>query len=293
MKKFRIIWLGFTAVVLVIFTVYRLNEIRITDSSGAKITCDTDMLTVSIKDGEDVLLRGITAADKKDGDVTDSVIVEKISNFYENGKRTVTYAAFDSDNHIAKFERDIVYTDYIPTRFELTDSLRFRTGQTMDLNKIIRATDCLDGDLTNKVKVQMDGNINNRMPGRYDIVYQVANSAGAVTYLPVSVEVYQSDNWDTKLLLDKYLLYYDGSEPDYKALLRSLKIGNTEYAFEDNIEQAPDEEEDAEETVKLSRDRVKILSQVNPAKPGVYPVYLTYTSDRYNATEMVIVVVEE
>lgn len=288
MKKFRIVWLAFVTAVLLIFTLYRINEIRITDSSGPVITCDTDILSVSIADGEDVLLQGVTAKDKKDGDVTDSLIVEKISNFYDNGKRTVTYAAFDSDNHIAKRERDIIYTDYTPVRFSLTGSLRFRTGEEMNLSQVIRAMDCIDGDLSNKVKVQMDGNINNRMPGRYHVEYQVTNSAGAVAYLPVEVEVYQADNWDAKLILDKYLMYYDGSEPDYKALLHSVKIGNTEIPFEGegtaNAENGQEEE--------ISRDRVEVVSQVNPNEPGVYPVYLTYSSDRYDTTEMVIVVVE-
>lgn len=300
MKKFRIMWLVFSAAVLVVFTLYRVNEIRITDSSGPKITCESGMLVVSIEDGEEALLQGITATDKKDGDVTDSVIVEKISNFYEDGKRIVTYAAFDSDNHIAKYEREIKYTDYTPTRFSLTGSLRFRTGETMDLGAIIRAKDCIDGDLSNKVKVQMDSNINNRMPGRYNIEYQVTNSAGAVAYLPVSVEVYQADGWDAKLQLSEYLLYYDGSEPDYKSLLRSLKIGNTEYPFEDTAGNQPANptEEPTDETVEepvtmISKDSVEVISQVDPGKPGAYPVYLVYSGDRYRATEMVIVVVEE
>lgn len=288
MKKFRIIWLAFSAAILVIFTVYRLNEIRITDSSGPQIICDTEMLTVSIEDGEEVLLQGITATDKKDGDVTDSIIVEKISNFYDNGKRTVTYAAFDSDNHIAKFERDITYTDYRPARFSLTGSLRFRTGQALKLNEIIRANDCLDGDLTNKVKLQMDGDINNRTPGHYDIEYSVTNSAGDVTYLPVSIEVYQADSWEAQLVLSDYLLYYDGNAPDYKSLLRSVRVGNMEYPFEGTVE--IDEED---ETTVLSKRNVEVVSQVNPKVPGTYPVYLTYKGEKYTATEMVIVVVEE
>lgn len=295
MKKFRIIWLIFTVTIVLVFGAYRINEIRITDSSGPKITCAADMLTVSIEDGEDVLLQGVTAVDKKDGDVTKSVIVEKISNFFDGGKRTVTYAAFDSDNHIAKLERDITYTDYHSPKFSLTGPLRFRTGEALRLNEIVRAKDCLDGDLSNKVKLQMDSDINNRTPGRYAIEYSVTNSAGDVAYLPVSIEVYQADSWDAKLVLSEYLLYYNGSEPDYKSLLRCLKVGNTEYPFEGVEVPKPEEVpgEEAPEITVLPKSSVEIISQVNTKVPGVYPVYLTYRGERYNATEMVYVVVEE
>ena len=136
MKRFRKIWLFFVALMLLMFGAYRGMQMLKTDSSGPVISSGNDKITVSIHDGEDVLLKGITASDKKDGDVTSSLLVESISNFYE-GTRTVTYAAFDSDNHISKVQRELTYTYYTSPRFELTGSLRFRAGEQVNIDTIV------------------------------------------------------------------------------------------------------------------------------------------------------------
>lgn len=232
MKKFRIAWIGIVVLVTVFFAAYRVNEIRKTDSSGPVFSCDEEELKVSIKDEDDVLLQGITASDRKDGDVTDSVLVEKLSNFYGDGKRIVTYAAFDSDNHITEMEREITYTDYIRPRFELNGSLRFRAGETINVDQIIKASDCLDGDISNKVKILLDDVINNRVTGFYKIQYEVSNSAGDTVTLPVEVEIYEATSNEVELNLDKYLVYYDGTDINYKDYLKSVRVGSLEIPFE-------------------------------------------------------------
>ncbi|MCD7946043.1 MAG: DUF5011 domain-containing protein [Clostridiales bacterium] len=79
---------------------------------GPVISVPDETLTVSIEDGEDTLLQGVTAQDGRDGDVTSSVLVESISNFYGDEKRLVTFAAFDSDGNVTKATRAIQYSDY-------------------------------------------------------------------------------------------------------------------------------------------------------------------------------------
>lgn len=232
MKKFRIAWIGIVVLITVLFVAYRVNEIRKTDSSGPVFSCDEAELKVSIKDEEEVLLQGITASDRKDGDVTDSILVEKLSNFYGDGKRIVTYAAFDSDNHITEMEREITYTDYIRPRFELNGSLRFRAGETVNVDQIIKASDCLDGDISNKVKILLDDVINNRVTGFYKIQYEVSNSAGDTVTLPVEVEIYEAASNEVELNLDKYLVYYDGTDINYKDYLKSVRVGSLEIPFE-------------------------------------------------------------
>lgn len=232
MKKLRIFWAVVVVLVAAAFTAYRIIEIQKEDSSGPVFSCDQTELEVSIQDGDDVLLQGITAQDKKDGDVTSSVLVEKISNFYGDYRRLVTYAAFDSDDHVTEMEREIYYTDYTKPRFALNGSLRFKAGEKINIDQIVTATDCLDGDLSRKVKIQMDGTINNRLTGFYDIVYQVTNSAGDSVSLPIRIEVYQQVANEVEMNLKQYLVYYDGEDIDYKDYLKSIKIGNLEYPFE-------------------------------------------------------------
>lgn len=61
---------------------------------------------VSYEEGmdEELLLQGVTAVDAKDGDVSDSLLVEKIAG--TNGKEViVTYVARDSSNNVGKASR--------------------------------------------------------------------------------------------------------------------------------------------------------------------------------------------
>lgn len=320
MKKFRKIWLGIVIVLVLLFVGYRILETMKTDSSGPVISVEGEKLKVSIQDGEDVLLEGITATDKKDGDVTSSVIVENISGFYGDNLRTVTYAAFDSDNHISKAQRELSYTDYTSPRFELTGSLRFRAGESINIDQIVSASDCLDGDLSNKIKIRMDTTINNRVTGFYRIEYEVTNSAGDLTVLPIDIEIYEPYNNEVELNLDRYLVYYTGEPIDYGELLKSVRAGNLEYAFEgveltqpimtgeeaENTEEVQGTEEEAAEEAEneqpemtstvIPRSRVRIDAQVDTSKPGVYPVYYYYTEEHETYTseakEVLYVVVE-
>ena len=207
MKKFRKAWRALVCLILVMFIGYRIYEMIKTDSSGPVITIDKTRMEVSIYDDESLLLKGITADDKKDGDVTSSVIVENISNFYEDNVRVVTYAAFDSDNHISKEEREMVYTDYTSPRFELNGSLRFRAGESINIDKIVKAWDCLDGEISNKIKIRMETAINNRLTGFYHLEYVVTNSAGDTVSLPIDIEIYEPFNHEVELNLDRYLVY--------------------------------------------------------------------------------------
>lgn len=288
MQKFRKLWFTLVAAIIILFLAYQIIQTMKQDSSGPKFTCDQDTITVSIEDGEDVLLEGITAKDKKDGDVTDSILVEKLSGLYDGNKRTVTYVAFDSDDHISKMEREVVYTDYESPKFTLSGSLRFRAGETVNIDKIVEVQDCIDGDLSNKVKIMMDSTINNRLTGVYDIVYEVSNSAGDTVKLPVKVEIYESSRNEIELNLSQYLVYYEGKEIDYKSYLKSVKSGSIEYFFE-GVSGA--EGEDG----SIPKNRVTVQSEVNEHVPGVYPVYFyyeNYGSIYTEGTEVMYVVVQ-
>lgn len=315
MKKFRKLWLLTVIIVTLLFAIYCILEYLKTDTGGPVISGGGDHIKVSIKDGDEVLLQGITATDTKDGDVTDSLIVEKISNFYDDDHRTVTFAAFDSDNHISKVEREISYKDYTGPRFELSGSLRFRAGETVNIDKIVSAEDCLDGDLSSKIKIRMDTAINNRMTGFYQVEYVVTNSAGDTEILPIEVEIYEPVNNEVELNLDRYLIYCTGREPEYTDFLVNIRKGNLEYAFEgteaaENLttevivegEEAEEteDEDDAEETETdskiIPKSRIRVESLVDTSQPGIYPVYYHYTEehDNYTATakEVLYVVVE-
>lgn len=53
------------------------------DGKGPEITMDNSEISASIHAEESELLAGVTAYDKKDGDVTSSLAVEHISNLWK------------------------------------------------------------------------------------------------------------------------------------------------------------------------------------------------------------------
>ena len=183
-------------------------------------------IAVSIEGGEAALLEGVTAYDEKDGDVTDSIVIESVSRF-ANGKRTVTYAAFDKDNHVSKASREITYTDYTAPKFSSKEGYRFPVGAKSVIDTM-NAQDCIDGNITKLIKASSGFYVNTSYAGTYSFQYQVANSAGDVEYLPVTVEIY--DPSDSKVInfdLKEYVVYtqvgksinarsyLDVEEPDY------------------------------------------------------------------------------
>ena len=53
---------------------------------------------------ESLLMEGVSASDDRDGDVSESLLIEKISTTSQ-GDVIVTYAAMDSSNNVAKASR--------------------------------------------------------------------------------------------------------------------------------------------------------------------------------------------
>lgn len=295
MRRFRRIWLVCVALVTALFGVYRIREYMTADNSIPVFHCTEDTLEISVSDGQEALLQGLTASDRKDGDLTGDILVEKMSNFYGEGQRVVTYVVFDSDGNIARFEREITYRDYHSPRFSLQKSLRYATGEKIDLYEFITATDCLDGDLSNKITLQMDSNINNRTAGVYRIEYSVVNSAGDTVYLPVDLEVYQYRVGMAELSVSDYLLYYEGKTPDYASMITLVTIGTTELKVVDDRNVVKDDDTDSvlEKPTVAYLSNVTVQSMVNPNVAGVYPVYLIYNDGIYEGTQVILVVVEE
>ena len=119
MKRLRTLSITLFIASLILFGInyYRMNIVE--DKTGPVVNIEDSFVQVSVKDNENALLKGLTATDATDGDVTSSVIVESISPFTGTGRRIVNYAAFDSDNHVTHARRELVYTDYRSSQFRL------------------------------------------------------------------------------------------------------------------------------------------------------------------------------
>ena len=287
MRKFRVIWLCLFAAVGITFSACVIFQNVYGKDGGPVIFYPEGVLEISVQNGEEALLQGVTAKDDKDGDVTGSILVEKLSGFDGENRREVTYAAFDSDGNVTKATREIVYTDYTPIRFQLNHSLRYRTGETINLSELVGASDSLDGDLSDKVKVKLESGLSTRTSGVYRIQFSVTNSACDTRILDTELEVYDAAMNEAVVNLTTYLIYYEDGKPDYYSYLDSVIVGGIHYNFQNgkNIATGTDGS-------TLSRSSLQIRSNVDPSTPGVYPVYLIYQDDAYQGMAQLMVVVE-
>ncbi len=80
------------------------------DRKGPEIELPADG-DVTYEEGSDTapLLEGVTATDEKDGDVTDSLVIENIFPNNDHTSASVVYAAKDSHNNVSKATRRVNY----------------------------------------------------------------------------------------------------------------------------------------------------------------------------------------
>lgn len=257
------------------------------DQSGPEIQMDQQEIQVSIAADDAALLQGVTATDRKDGDVTDSLVVESISNFIEKGRRKVSIVAFDSDNHITRAEREIVYTDYTSPVFTLDSPLRFSIDAE-NLTEGLHAQDCLDGDITNKIQMSFQDSYSYGTAGQYQVNYSVANSAGDVKNLPVTVEFYDpsQESQIPSLTLNQYLINLSVGEGfDPWGYLDSVTVNHYQYVKEEDGILHGSTEEDI-----LDPSAVQIENPVDVNTPGVYEVvYSVYDEEGVQGSVRLIV----
>ncbi len=79
------------------------------DKDGPMISVGSTNVTYTEGQDKNVLLEGVSAYDKKDGDVTDSLIVESVIVVSDGKKAKIVYAAKDSSNNITKSSKIVNY----------------------------------------------------------------------------------------------------------------------------------------------------------------------------------------
>ena len=81
----------------------------IEDDTPPEIKFDNNTIKVKIGDDNSKLLAGVKATDNRDGDISEDIIIDSISDFSKDGTRTITYGAVDSSNNVAKKSRKLVF----------------------------------------------------------------------------------------------------------------------------------------------------------------------------------------
>ena len=277
-RSFSRLLLVVTLAAFAAFLFFHRSEV---DSRGPVIHIEESLIEVSVEDGDDRFLEGVTASDSTDGDVTESVAVENVSNFYSDGKRLITYVAFDADKHVGRATRELQYTDYESPKFILEAPLQYFPGS---VNLMISAQDCLDGDISSAIKLMVDDPITPDQPGEYTATFQVANSAGDVTSLPVTIEIMKNENEVMPVLnLDTYLEYiHQGDHFDPYAHLETVHISNRDYQVVKGQGNFTEETLEPGTERVIGTDMIKVSDSVDTEKPGTYKVKYSITVDKGN-----------
>lgn len=288
-KKTNILIFALIVLCIAAFIAYRAIDSIRTDSRPPEITVSDSPLEISVTDPSEALLTGVTATDKADGNVTDSLIVEKVSILDNTGRLSISYAAFDKAGNVAKAQREARYIDYTAPRFTLNTPLLYRYGSNFDILNTLGATDMIDGEIQHRIRATLLDDNSVSTLGTHDVQFQVTNSLGDTVSMIFPVEVYDPQTYNAELTLKQYLIY--------------LHTGDT-FNAADYLGTFSHYSENTQLNGRIpSGFTLKTTGFVQLDTPGVYPVeyLLTYTQRdettshagmKYTGYSKLIVVVE-
>lgn len=239
------------------FSFIYVREKITTDKTIPQIKVEGEILEVSLKATDEELLKGISAYDEKDGDLTDEIIIESVSRFVEKGVSKVTYAVCDSDNNISSATRKIRYKGYESPEFSLNRALCYSVYETPKLASVISATDSLVGDITSDIILTSE-DYTKSVSGVFTITAKVTTEKGDTASIDLPLIVEDRSEAAPEIKLKKYLVYVDkGDKIDFEKYL---------------VEATDSEDRDI-------TDDVTFETKINMKKSGTYLVHY-YAQDR-------------
>lgn len=223
---------------------------RAEDRTLPVLQCPDEPLVISVgENSREKLLEGVTAWDDKDGDLTERVLIQGIAKTIEGSETTITYAVVDSDAHVAHRTRTVRYTDYASPKFALSRELRYSVGTAVQIRDRLTATDLIDGDVSERIKVTSSG-LSAYAEGTYPVTFEVTNSLGDTASFTADIVIRNQAQGEPRIYLTEYLVYLArGAVFQPMEYLESVTYG-------------------AEETVTVD-------AQVNTSVPGTYRVRYT------------------
>ncbi len=224
-------------VMVIGFLAYLLFDAKRNDDAYPVISLSSDKIYISVDADEDALLTGVSAFDAEDGDLTDSVIVENISQFVDAGKCIITYAVFDSANHVSTASREMYYTDYTSPRFQILGRLEFSyTGSFNPLSQI-KAFDCIDGDISSKISMNLlDSDDNLYSIGIHKVEFRVMNSFGDSASIETEIIVNDATYTEQKqtpiITLTDYIVYVNrGDVISAQDYIKNIQVDGQAYSL--------------------------------------------------------------
>ncbi len=272
MRLLRWITYSLFVVMLALFIGFNIYNNVVTDETRPIIRVPSGSLEISISASSEELLAGVTAYDEKDGDLTDSILIESISSFIAENTCEITYAVADNDRHVSKATREIVYTDYVPPRFSLSRPLIFSLGERVDFRRIVGAVDCIGGDIGSSVSFVASDYLSS-VVGVYTLSVRVTGLRGDTIYYDFPVWVEQQVPFAPVISLTDNLVYVkQGEKPDLNSFVAGVYQQNEPLADCTPV----------------------IVSDLDTDTPGLYAVhYYATAEDGLVGHTILIVIVEE
>ena len=272
MKRRSIIFIAvITVIAVAAAVVYMIHERNTSSAKYPVITFAEDTISVAVDASDEELLRGVTATDPEDGDVSSTLVVEGLSNLGKDNAVKVTYAAFDSRNHVTKATRTVKFVDYEGPRFSLSEPMIFKRANDINILSRIGAEDPFDGNISGNIKYSITSNsISLDEDGEYEIKFSVTNSIGDTVTLPLKVEITTQNVNPAEITLTDYIVYLKvGDEFNSRDYVVGYTVKDTEYEGASGL---------------------SIKSDVDTDEAGVYTVDYSYTSSPQSRTRLVVVV---
>ncbi len=239
-----------------------------------EIQMDAETITVSVTEGDEALLRGVTAKDNRDGDISGSVTVDSVSQLTGTNSARVRYIVFDEAENYATASRTVIYEDYYAPRIIIREPLVFNTGDVVALRGKVLARDCLEGNITSMIRLS-SRNLNNKAPGTYHLTIWVMNRLGDVSAVEVPVIIRDEDPRAPVIELTDYLVYLERGEAfDPQTYFKSF------FENEENL-------------LHFSYDKLEVAGEVDTDTPGTYEVSYSATNRAGLTSEVILTVVVE
>ena len=261
---------------------YRAWDRMHSDTEAPEITMEAQLPELSALEQRSALLQGVSARDKRDGDVTGSLVVESVRLLRSDGTVTVTYAAFDKVGNVAKADREVRFHDYESPKFFLRQPLLFSRNTSYDVLSAIGAEDMLDGDISHRIRATVLDEVDSDYAGTHDVQFRVTNSLGETVELVLPVEVYIPSPFEGSLTLTDYLIYLkQGDKFVANSYLDTFTLGRDVIPLRTGL---------------TEEMRLLVSGKVETGVPGVYVVDYELTYEKaeqlYTAYSRLIVVVE-
>jgi Leucine-rich repeat (LRR) protein len=260
---------------------------QITDSKGATTT---KTICVSVKSNNKPVIhgvnnikikegitfnpmKGVTAHDKEDGDITKYIKVSGSVDENKQGNYELLYTVNNSDSNTTTAKRTVTVdpkleeTSTMPV-INASDKI-IKVGDKFDPLAGVSANDKEDGDITKNIKV-IENAVDINKPGKYKVVYQVTNSKVSTSTKAISVTVNSKE-------------FIINSIPEIKAIDKVINVWDK---FDPLIGVKANDKEDGDIT-----KNIKVLKNtVNVNKPGKYKVtYQVTDSQGASATKTITI----